>query len=219
MSFVGSGRSRHLVCLDLVRPAARAADRPVIEDEARRIHSGRLLIDHARTMGWGVSHVLDHTARTRRLKAIDGLEPLQVEPVFYRTGVSAFSNRMFRQGVQDRPEAELIILALSLSRTCLATALSARDQGVAVTLVEDVMAGSVDTTAGFHAIHTLSRSMAAPFLGIARTSDLIDRRRGLRVVTVEGARVGEREIVSGPAGPLRPTAWSAVDEFVQSTKD
>lgn len=189
-SFGFPERARHLVCIDLVRPSGRGEPRPLEEEEAQRVRRCGLLINHARATGWMVSHVLDHSARSRRMRAIDGLEPLQVEPVFYRTGVSAFSNRMFRQGVEDRCESDLILLGLSLSRCCLATALSARDQGLTVTLVEDVMAGSADTAAGIDAIHTLAHSLAAPFLGVARTSDLIDKRRGLRVVALEGARIG-----------------------------
>ena len=175
--------ARHLVCLDLLRPKLGAVDDSLAENAARRIQNCRRLLAYARTMGWAITHVYDHTARTRHARAIQGLEPLQIEPVIYRTGVSAFSNRMFRETVEETPDVELIIVGLSLSPACLATALAARDRGVAVALVEDVVAASPGAAAGFGAIQTLSSSIAAPFVKITRTDELIDVRRGLRVVS------------------------------------
>lgn len=178
-----SNPARHLVCLDLLRSAPASggdAGDPHVE---RRIQNCRRLLAYGRTVGWTITHVFDHTARGSRARAIAGLEPLQIEPVFYRTGVSAFSNRIFRECVEESPDAELVIVGLSLSPTCLATALAARDRGLAVALVEDVLSGSADAAAGIDAIQTLSHSIAAPFLKIARTDELIDVRRGLRVVS------------------------------------
>jgi nicotinamidase-related amidase len=174
--------ARHLVCLDLLLPAPDAGYDGVVERAARGIQNCRRLLAYGRTMGWTITHVYDHTARTRRARAIPGLEPLQIEPVIYRTGVSAFSNRIFRERVEETPEVELIILGLSLSSACLATALAARDRGIAVALVEDVVVGAA-SAAGIGAIQTLSHSIAAPFVRIARTDELIDVRRGLRVVS------------------------------------
>jgi len=175
--------ARHLVCLDLLRSEAFCDPAGDEASLARRIQNCRRLLAYGRTVGWAITHVFDHSARSRRARAIEGLEPLQIEPVLYRTGVSAFSNRTFRETVEEALGAEMIILGLSLSPSCLATALAARDRGVAVALVEDVVSGSVGAAAGIDAIHTLSHSIAAPFLKIARTDDLIDVRRGLRVVT------------------------------------
>jgi len=178
-----STQARHLVCLDLLRPDPFSSDDAHEPRLSRRIQNCRRLLTFGRTVGWTITHVFDHTARVRRARAIEGLEPLQIEPVLYRTGVSAFSNRIFREIVEESLGAELIIIGLSLSPTCLATALAARDRGVAVALVEDVVSGSADSAAGIDAIQTLSHSIAAPFVKIARTDDLIDVRRRLRVVS------------------------------------
>lgn len=174
---------RHLVCLDLLRTDAQSFPPGAEPGAAQRIRNCRRLLTYGRMVGWTITHVFDHTARSRRARAIEGLEPLQIEPVLYRTGVSAFSNRMFRESIEQSLEVELIILGLSLSSTCLATALAARDRGVAVALVEDIVSGSAGAAAGIDAIQTLSHSIAAPFLKIARTDELIDVRRGLRVVS------------------------------------
>lgn len=176
-------RARHLVCLDMLRrhiPAGEAVE-PMIA--ARQLNNCRRLLAYGRTQRWAITHVFDHTARTRRARAIEGLEPMQIEPVLYRTGVSAFSNRVFRDSVEAQADAELILLSLSLSPACLATALAARDRGIAVALVEDVVSGSVGAAEGINAIQTLSHSIAAPFVQIVRTCDLVDVRRGLRLVS------------------------------------
>ena len=218
LSSIGSSApARHLVCLDLLQPKLGDNDDGLIGNSGRRIQNCRRLLVYGRTMGWAITHVYDHTARSRHARAIPGLEPLQIEPVIYRTGVSAFSNRMFREnvertldvelatnprlvvfgedvgpkggvhgatlGLQQKYGVALILLGLSLSPTCLATALAARDRGVAVALVEDVVAGSPGVAAGIGAIQTLSHSIAAPFVKITRTDELIDSRRGLRVVS------------------------------------
>jgi nicotinamidase-related amidase len=182
-AFAAAGRPRHIACLDLVEPLDRGVAGARTADESRRVNNCRRILNFGRTMGWPISHVLDHTVRRRRLRAIDGLEPLQIEPVHYRTGVSALSNRQFRESVEDQVKVELVILSLSLSRSCLATALAARDRGVAVALVEDVVCGSSDAAAGIDAIQTLSHSLAAPLVTILQTNDLVDVRRGLRVVS------------------------------------
>jgi hypothetical protein len=182
-SFSGpASRPRHLVCLDLLRWPGTVIDE-AHPGAPRRIENSRRILAYGRAMGWTITHVFDHAARARRVRAIEGLEPLQIEPVLYRTGVSAFSNRIFRESVEDSLDAELIVLSLSLSPTCLATALAARDRGVAVALVEDVLTGTAGAAEGIGAIQTLSHSIAAPFVKIWRTDDLVDVRRGLRVVS------------------------------------
>jgi nicotinamidase-related amidase len=181
--FENQAPSRHLVCLDLLTWHGASTDDANQPAAVSRVHNCRRILAYGRSMGWSITHVFDHSARARRARAIGGLEPLQIEPVLYRTGVSAFSNRIFRESVEEQLEAELVILSLSLSPTCLATALAARDRGVAVALVEDVLSGSAGAAEGIDAIQTLSHSIAAPFVKILRTEDLIDVRRGLRVVS------------------------------------
>src|SRR5580698_6421587 len=92
-------KARHLVCLDFQRPEAVGDGGWPDNGFARRVNSCRRLMTYGRSVGWKITHVFEHTVRARRAWAIEGLEPLQVEPVLYRTGISAFSNRMFRERV------------------------------------------------------------------------------------------------------------------------
>ena len=74
-------------------------------------------------------------------RPIEGLEPLVSEPVVYRRGVSAFSSSAFRSLVAGFG-CELVIIGYSMSSSCLATAMVAYDNGLAVTLVEDAVSAS-----------------------------------------------------------------------------
>jgi hypothetical protein len=173
---------RHLVCLDLLTSDQPATGKHAAAHAQRPIDSCRRLLAHGRAVGWTVLHVFPRAALSGSARAIEGLEPLPSEPVLYRTGVSAYSNRVFRQTMDTSPETELIIVSLSLSAACLATALTAHDRKTAVTLVEDIVSSTAEDALDLEAIETLSRSIVAPFVQIARTDDLIDLRRSLRVV-------------------------------------
>jgi hypothetical protein len=167
---------RHLVCLDLVRSTGS----PTAEAQAR-IDRCRRLLTYARTSEWAMSHVYPRTAG-RSTKPLAGLEPLPSEPVYYRTGASAFSNRVFRRAVKEGLDLELVILSLSLSSTALGTALSAYDHDIPVTLIEDTLSPDAANASGLEAIETVARALVAPFVQVRRVEDMIDQRRGLRLV-------------------------------------
>lgn len=175
-------RNRHLVCLDLLRPSQPPASERHAVLARRRIDNCRRMMGHSRSSGWNIIHVLHSSALSQSVRSLEGLEPSPSEQVLYRTGVSAFSNRAFRQTIGASPEPELILIGLSLTPSCLATALAAHDRRIAVTLVEDTVCAGPEDTLGLEAIETVSRSIVAPFVRIVRTDDLIDLRHTLRVV-------------------------------------
>jgi Isochorismatase family len=170
--------ARHLVCLDLVQ-----SPEPPTPETQLRIDRCRRLLTYARNAEWAMSHVYPHTAG-RSTRPLPGLEPLPSEPVYYRTGASAFSNKVFRRTLKEEPDLELVILSLSLSSTSLGTALSAYDHDIAVTLIEDTLRPDAANASGLEAIETVTRALVAPFVQIRRVDDLIDQRRGLRLVEV-----------------------------------
>jgi len=168
--------SRHLLCLDLVRgPGA-----PTGEEEVR-IGRCRRLLAFARASGWVVSHVYPRTAR-RSARPLEGLAPLTSEPVYYRTGASAFSNRAFCRTIRERYDTDLVIMSLTLSSAALGTALSAHDQELAVTLIGDTLKKDPSNAEGLEAIETVAHALVAPFVQIKATEQMIDQRRGLRLV-------------------------------------
>lgn len=162
--------SKHLVCLDLVEPEA---------DQAR-VDRCRRLLTYARCAGWAITHLHPKTAGARPARPLPGLAPLPCEPVLYRSGASAFSNRTFRRVVREQAEGEMVILSLSLSSACLGTALFAYDVGMPVILVRDAL--SMSAADGLEAIETVASSIIEPFVEIAPVDDLIEPRRGLRLV-------------------------------------
>src|SRR5690606_17134955 len=100
------GTTRELlpVCLDL-QQASLAHGRGLMGDDCV-INCGRVL-RHARVCGWQVVHVHARQADSEATRPIAGLEPLTTEPLVYRSGVSAFSSRVFRQMV-TRLNCELV---------------------------------------------------------------------------------------------------------------
>jgi len=172
----GSPTARHLLCLDLVR----TADAPTCEAEIR-VGKCRRLLAFARAAGWWISHVYARGAG-RSPRPIAGLEPLPSEPVYYRTGASAFSNRVFSRAMRDQPDTELVIAALSLSPTVVGTGLAAHDQDLTVSLVSDTLSNDAVDMSGMQAIETIACALVSPFVQIRAVDDLIDMRRRLRLV-------------------------------------
>jgi hypothetical protein len=172
---IKSSASRQLVCLDLVRSDDTS------DEQAVRVGRCRRLLTFARSAGWTVSHVYPRMSG-RSPRPLAGLEPLPSEPVYYRTGVSAFSNRTFSRAMRDQLDAELVIVALSLSPTAVGTGLSAHDQDLSVTLISDTLSQDAVDASGIAAIETIARALVAPFVQIRATEDFIDARRGLRLV-------------------------------------
>jgi hypothetical protein len=168
--------ARHLLCLDLVRD-----DEPPTPGEEARVGKCRRLLAYARSAEWSVSHVYPRAAG-RSPRPIAGLEPLPSEPVYYRTGASAFSNRVFSRAMRDQYDVELVIAALSLSPTAVGTALAAHDLDIAVALVGDTLSEDSVDASGVEAIETIARALVSPFVQVRAAEEFIDARRGLRVV-------------------------------------
>jgi len=171
-----NGRERMLVCLDLQRGSLgphRAPDRCIVN--CRRV------LAHARDEAWQVAHVHSKKADPALARPIAGLEPLTTEPVFYRTGVSAFSCRPFRKLVAETT-AELVIIGYSMASSCLATALVAYDNDHAVTMVEDALCAASLEPETRDALDVLTRQIARPFMGLTSTDTLVGAPRLLRAV-------------------------------------
>lgn len=175
-----AAKVRHLVCLDLVRSATRAEGRD-LPGLTRRIEVCRRLLLHARAREWDITHVHPRSA-AKATRPVAGLEPLPTERLVYRTGLSAFSNRPFCEAVSALPEVELILVGFSLSSACLVTALTAHDWGLSVTLAKDAVLGAKPDANGCIHAEEPERSIVLPFVRIATADELIDARRGLRLV-------------------------------------
>ena len=171
----GDARERLLVCLDLQRSSVsgQGIDRCVVN--CRRV------LSHARHSRWRVVHVHARNACPDQARPIDGLEPLASEPLVYRSGVSAFSSRAFRQLVAGLA-CELVIIGYSMSSSCLATAMVAYDNDLAVTLVEDAVSATPVDAVTRDALEVVSRQIARPFVGLTATGDLLGETRLLRAV-------------------------------------
>lgn len=167
--------SRLLICLDLQQASLSGSD------GGDCVINGRRVLAHAREAGWGVVHVHARNADSEGGRPIAGLQPLASEPLMYRSGVSAFSSRIFRWLVKGTV-CELVIIGYSMSSSCLATALVAYDYGLRVTLVEDAVAASPVEAHAHAALEAISRQIARPFVNLTSTADLLGQTRLLRAV-------------------------------------
>lgn len=171
---------RWLVCIDLQREYV-VPGRPLYSKAADGVaKAGSRLLAHARADGWRVVHTqLRHAdglfAPTGLFGApIEGLRPRISEPVFFRSGLSAFSNPEFAAELRDAMGEEVYLIGFSLNHTCLATAFAAVDAGLSVTVVEDAM--GVSPCAGVSEGRTgeIADAILAPFVRFATSDDLIE---------------------------------------------
>jgi len=170
------GRERLLVCLDLQRgsqPVGCAPDGCLV--------NCRRMLAHARRESWRVVHVHSKNADRAYALPIDGLEPLPSEPVLYRSGLSAFSNRAFQEMVEGRA-VELVIIGYSMTSALVGTALIAYEEALPVVMVEDAICSAVLDSATRDAIELLGRRVATPFATMACTDEVIGAPRLRRVL-------------------------------------
>jgi nicotinamidase-related amidase len=166
-----------LICLDLQRdyvvpgrPRYSAANTEVAATCAR-------VLDLARDEGWRIVHsqFRSEAARPwpRELFAapIEGLRPLISEPVYFRPGLSAFTNAGFAAALRCARGADVFLIGFSLVDTCLATVLAGVDEGVSLTLVEDAIGASEDLAAT-----DVARAILKPFVQFASSRRLMSRR-------------------------------------------
>jgi nicotinamidase-related amidase len=171
-----------LVCMDLQReyvvpgrPLYGAGAAPVA-DVCRRV------LEHARVRRWRVVHTQQRHpdglfARSSYFGApIEGLRPLISEPVFMRSGLSAFSNADFAAELRGALGEEVYLIGFSLNHTCLATALAAVDMGLSVTLVADALGVAPCQGVGQLQASDIAGAILAPFVRLAASDELTEAR-------------------------------------------
>lgn len=136
-----------LVCLDLQREYV-VPGRPLFDPNGAEVVSTcARVMTHARASGWRVVHAHRRhrgglfSGEAMFASPIEGLRPLISEPVFVRTGLSAFSNPDFALELSDARGSDVCLIGFSMAGSGLATALSAIDAGLSLTLVEDALDG------------------------------------------------------------------------------
>jgi len=172
----GSGKERLLVCLDLQRGSLGQGQAP----DGCLVNCRRLLA-HARHEGWSVAHIHSRKPHPRDAAPLDGLQPLLSEPVLYRSGPSAFSNRAFCELVEGG-KVELVLIGYSMTSALIGTAMIAFEEGLSVILVEDAICSVVLDEETRGAIEYLGLKAARPFVSLACADGLIGAPRLRRVV-------------------------------------
>ena len=166
-----------LICLDLQRdyvvpgrPRYAAANTDVAATCAQ-------VLSLAREEGWRIVHSQVRspapTPWPRELfgAPIEGLRPLISEPVYFRRGLSAFTDPGFAAELRAARGAEVYLIGFSLADTCLATVLAGVDEGLSLTLVEDAVGASEALPSA-----ELARAVLRPFVEFASSRRLMARR-------------------------------------------
>jgi len=176
--FVGRAQPR-LVCLDLQREYVVPGRPLYAEGAAAAAEACATLLRHARTNGWRVVHVQRRDAdglfeRSGYFGApIEGLRPLISEPVFMRSGYSAFCNPDFAAEMRDALGEDVFLIGFSLDRTCLATAFAAADAGLSVTVVTDASGPAGSASGEARAQRLAAERLLAPVARLAVTREVL----------------------------------------------
>jgi nicotinamidase-related amidase len=178
-SVTGRRRPRLLVCQDLQQASVPEGEPQASVHVRHVIGNCRRILNHARAWDWSIIHIHRRHASAGD-HPLEGLAPRLSEPVMARRGLSAFSNRSFRELVGGAPQAQIVLIGFCLASSCLATLLVAHDFGLFTLLVEDAVSTGAETEGG--RIEVLARSIAAPFSAITLTDELIGRRPAPRLV-------------------------------------
>jgi nicotinamidase-related amidase len=159
---------RWLICLDLQRDYVVPGRPRYAPGNAEVAEACAKVLGRAREEGWRVVHS-QHRADGAPLSPrglfdapIEGLRPLISEPVFFRSGLSAFANPAFAAELKRARGDRVLLIGFSLADTCLATALAAVDAGLSLTLVEDAVGASDRVEAS-----DVARAILSPFVSLA----------------------------------------------------
>lgn len=162
-----------VLCLDLQRD--RAPEQATAEGR-RHIAACQRFLGLIRAAGWPLVHSLQHSGDPAVTPApIDGLEPRPFEPVFVRAGLSAFSHRRLNEFAETERGGELVLVAVTIGPSCLATAFDAHDRGLRVVLAEDTLAARAFGPFASATVRGVLLSAAGPFVRRTTTLELLDR--------------------------------------------
>lgn len=175
---IDGSRAPWLVCLDIQRDAAEAAD-PAVARLA--LNTGHWLLSQARRGRWPIAHLHRRNPAFCDMEGLGdvgpvaGFEPLPSEPLFIRNGLSAFSSPRFREWAAGAEGDQLIFFGLGSSATWLATALGGPDLGIRPGLVEDAIGIAPLKSLPAQTAHRTVHAVTAPFAHWTTAAALVDR--------------------------------------------
>ncbi|MBS0410675.1 MAG: isochorismatase family protein [Proteobacteria bacterium] len=169
-----------LVCLDLQREYV-VPGRPLYADGAGRVaETCATVLQHARLAGWRVVHVQRRHAdglfeRSGYFGApIEGLRPLITEPVFARSGLSAFCNPDFAVEMREAWGEDVYLMGFSLDRTCIATVFAAADAGLSVSVLCDATGVAGDLDADTAQSRRAAELLLAPVARLTSSEEVLE---------------------------------------------
>lgn len=147
-----------IVCLDLQRARLTNAISPA--SVARTAEACRQVLRRARHARWPILHVHRREPDPDGARPIPGLEPLPSEPVYVRSGPSAFSHPSFAEAAMALG-GPLALIGFSLCDSVLATAFAAADRKLQIEILQDAVAINARDE------HAQRLAMAAPIMSLS----------------------------------------------------
>ena len=182
--FAGRPQPR-LVCLDLQREYV-VPGRPLYAEGAGRVaETCAAVLRHARAHHWRIVHARRRQAEGLFDRAgyfgapIEGLRPLISEPVFARSGLSAFCNADFAAEMCDARGEEVFLIGFSLNKTCLATVFAAADMGLNVTILTDATGAAGAGEPEARQLREAAERMLSPLARLATSDEVMEGDRAM----------------------------------------
>ncbi len=126
-----------VVCLDLQRARMSGAISPV--SATRTAEACRQVLKRARRARWPILHIHRREPDVDEARPIQGLEPLASEPIYVRSGPSAFSHPTFAQAALALG-GPLALIGFSLCDSVLATAFAGVERKLPIEILQDAVA-------------------------------------------------------------------------------
>lgn len=147
-----------LVCLDLQRARINDAISPA--SVARTAETCRQVLRRARHARWPILHVHRREPDPDGARPIPGLEPLPSEPIYVRSGPSAFSHPSFAQTALALG-GPLALIGFSLCDSVLATAFGGVERRLPIEILHDAVAVDAQDE------RTQRRAMTVPIMSLS----------------------------------------------------
>ncbi len=174
-----------LVCLDLQREYV-VPGRPLYSDGAGRVaETCAAVLEHARAHRWRVIHVQRRQSdglfeRAGYFSApIEGLRPLISEPVFARSGLSAFCNADFAAEMRDALVEDVFVMGFSLNKAGLATVFAAADMGLSITVLTDATSAGGANELEARQLRDAAERVLSPVARLATSGEVMDGGQAL----------------------------------------
>lgn len=169
-----------VVMVDLQQEYIAAPRRMAIPDAMAALLQCRLLLAHARTMGFPIAFMKwlprapFFNAASRFSHWIDGFGPLPTEMVFERQLPSCYASGDFASMMEEGAGGNVVLAGFAGESACLSTMIDAYHRGHRVTFLTDASASHPLDAVSAADVHNLLAKVVSLYGSVATTAEWID---------------------------------------------